>query len=168
METDLLLWRADAAVGCIKSSAATYPTEDVTTDRIYIPFDDTTVEACLFQGIMPQGYDSGQTLKLDLYYYMASAVAGKVDFDVSVEAISDGDAINMGTTKSLDSANSANETVNANTGYPGVLTVTLTNKDSVSVGDLIRIVIERDADDATDDTATGDCNVLAARLYQST
>jgi hypothetical protein len=47
------------------------------------------------------------------------------------------------------------------------VSVTLTNADSIAAGDLVRISISRDADDGTNDTATGDLYLLAAELREA-
>lgn len=119
-------------------------------------FDDTTVEHAVWQFRMPDDY--GGNLVAKIQYAMASATSGKVDFEVSVMAVSSGDAQDLDA-DSYDAANTANATVPGTAGYLGELTVTLTNDDDVAAGDYVRIKLERDADDATDDTATGDCEV---------
>ena len=131
-----------------------------TVDRQYLAFDDTTTEtARSFAFQMPAAYTGSGTLKADVWYRMASATSGTVEFELSVEAISDGDSIDMDTTESFDSVNNASETVPGTAKYPSKVTATLTNKDSVAAGDSVRIKIARDADDGTNDTATGDARV---------
>jgi len=119
-------------------------------------FDDTTVEHAVWQFRMPDDY--GGNLVAKIQYTMASATSDKVDFEVSVMAVSGGDAQDLDA-NSYDTANAANATVPGTAGYLGELTITLTNDDDVAAGDYVRIKLERDADDATDDTATGDCEV---------
>ena len=133
----------------------------VVQNRSYLAFDDTTVEAARsvpFQ--MPAAYTGSGTLKADIFYMMASATSGKVDFEVAVEAVTAADAVDLDSAESFDTANAANQTVPGTAGYLGKLTVTLTNKDSVAAGDMVRLKLERDADDGTDDTASGDARVL--------
>ncbi|MCL4822575.1 MAG: hypothetical protein KJZ57_00025 [Anaerolineales bacterium] len=52
-------------------------------------------------------------------------------------------------------------------GYIDQFTATLTNKDSVAAGDYVRIRLMRDADDGTNDTASGDCYVLMAEIREA-
>lgn len=115
---------------------------------------------------MPAAYTGSGTLKLDIMYAAASATSGKVDFEASVEAITSGDTVDTDAASSFDAVNAANQTVPGTAGYMSVLTITLTNKDSVAAGDMVRLKLERDADDATDDTATGDINVYSVTLYE--
>ena len=116
---------------------------------------------------MPGQYGSG-TLKASIGYMMASATSGKVDFEVSVEAVTDGDSTDLDSGASFDAINAINATVPATAGYLAVLTVTLANKDNVAAWDMFRIKLGRDADDATDDTATGDARVLWVEIWEQT
>jgi hypothetical protein len=133
--------------------------------RPVLAFDAGTVEDAVWTFVAPQGLTG--TLKARIFYIMASAVAGKVDFEVSVEAVTDADALDLDAGDSFDSVNAANATVPGTAGYLDVLDVTLTNKDSIAAGDYVRVKLERDADDGTDDTATGDCYVLAVEIQDN-
>lgn len=133
----------------------------VIQNRPYLAFDDTAVEAAHSQPFrMPTAYTGSGTLKADIYYIMASATSNKVDFEACVEAVTAADAVDLDSTESFDSVNSGNATVPGTAGYLGLITITLTNKDSVAAGDMVRLKLERDADDGTDDTASGDARVL--------
>lgn len=139
----------------------------VVQNREYMAFDAATVEAMYTAAFhMPAAYTGSGTLKVDIYYAMASATSGKVDFEICVEAITSGDAVDTDSASSFDTANAANETVPGTAGYMSKLTITLTNKDSVAAGDMVRLKLERDADDATDDTASGDARVYAVVLRE--
>ncbi len=131
----------------------------------YLTFDADTVEQARFMGVVPANYGSDPVLTI--LYSMASATSGKVDFEVSVMAVSPDDEADVDT-DSFDSANSANETVPGTAGYMSKLEIPLTNNDGMAAGDLIVIKLERDADDATDDTATGDAEVRAVVLSYTT
>lgn len=173
METDLYIWQPPEAAGLAftdddsQAVVATYPTQEDTANRFYIPFDKDDEEGIVIEGIMPEGYDANQDLKLDIYFW-AAATSGSVDFQAAVEAITPGDTLDLDAGSSFDSANSGVATVPATAGYPGVVTVTMTKKDSIAAGDYFRIRIHRDADDGTNDTAEGDGNVFGLRLYQET
>lgn len=144
-----------------------HPDRGVVQGRPYWAFDASTVETLRSKAFrMPTAYTGSGTLKVDIFYAAASATSGKFDFEISVEAITPGDAVNTGTTESFDSVNAGNQTVPGTAGYLGVLTITLTNKDSVAAGDLVRLKLERDADDATDDTATGDARIYDVAIYE--
>lgn len=151
-------WTIPSSGGCSRG---------IVQNRPFLAFDDTTVEGARsapFQ--MPADYTGSGTLKADIYYKMASATSGKVDFEVAVEAVTAADAVDLDSAESFDTANAANETVPGSAGYLGKLTVTLANKDSVAAGDMVRLKLERDADDGTDDTASGDARVLLVTIRE--
>jgi hypothetical protein len=149
------------APGAFILPSSSAPSRGVVQNREYLAFDDTAVESCRSRPFaMPAAYTGSGTLKADLYYMMASATSDKVDFEVSVEAVTAADATDLDAGESFDTANAGNQTVPGTAGYLGVLTITLTNKDSVAAGDYVRLKIERDADDGTDDTASGDARLL--------
>ena len=104
--------------------------------------------------------DFASALSLLLPTYMKSAVVGKVDFEVEVMAIEDGDSVDV-EVASFDAVNeiSGGTTVAGTAKYPTWVTILCANDDSPSgsaVGFLFRI--NRDHDDA-DDTATGDAAI---------
>lgn len=141
---------------------------DIVQDRPFAAFDDTTVETLYSKAVAMPGQYGGGTLKASIGYMMASAVAGKVDFEVSVEAVTSGDTVDLDAGESFDTLNAADETVPALAGHLSVMTMTLTNKDSVAAGDMFRIKLQRDADDGVDDTATGDARVLWVEIWEQT
>jgi hypothetical protein len=130
-----------------------------------ILFDSATDETVSWTNMRITGYQGG-TLKADIAYSMMSATTGLVDYEVDVWAISDGDSADVDT-ESYDTANTITApTVPATAGYIDVVTCTLTNKDSVADGDTISIRLRRDADDGTNDTASGDAEVRWVRVYE--
>lgn len=138
----------------------------VVQNRSYLGFDDTTVESMYSKAVqMPAAY-SGGTLKADILYAAASATSGNFNFEVLVEAITAADAVDTDSASSFDTANDGVQTVPGTAGYLGLLTITLSNKDSVAVGDMLRIQLRRDATDGTNDTATGDARVYSVTIYE--
>lgn len=134
----------------------------VTQNRPYLAFDAAAQESSLSPAFqMPAAYTGSGTLKVDIHYIMASATSGTVNFEVSVEAVTAADATDLDAGESFDSVNSGSATVPGTAGYLGVMTITLTNKDSVAAGDYVRLKVDRDGDDAgSDDSAAGDAYVL--------
>jgi hypothetical protein len=157
---------ADAFV--MPSSA--YPSSSYIQERPYLAYDDSTQETAITQPFqMPGTYTGSGTLKLDIHYMMATATSGKVEFEVSVEAVTPADALDLDSASSFDSVNNGvTDPVAGTAGYLMKLTVTLTNKDSVAAADYVRIKVSRDADDGTNDTATGDARLLCVVLREET
>lgn len=122
-------------------------------------FDDTTPEGAYWTFRMPSDYSSSPVLKL--VYSMASATTGTIEFEASIWAVSDGEDAD---TESYDTVNNSTETVPGTAGLSSDLSNTLTNADSLAANDLVHIKLFRDADDATNDTATGDLELRAVSL----
>lgn len=154
--------------GAAEFKTSSYPALGQTSDgsgaRRYLAFDADAIEYAYWTFLAPASVGT-TTWTATITYAMASATSGKVEFDVDVEAISDGDTTDTDTAESLDTANaSAGTTVPGTAGYIDQIAVTLTNKDSVADGDMVRIRVYRDATDGTNDTATGDARIYAIRI----
>lgn len=135
----------------------------VVNGRPVLAFDASTAETAYWTFIVPQGFTG--TMSAIVKYNMASATSGKVDFTGAIEAITSGDAVDLDATTSFDTANAITApTVPGTAGYEQDFTITLTNQDSAAAGDYARFLLTRDATDATNDTATGDCYVLGVEL----
>jgi hypothetical protein len=127
--------------------------------RLYLAFDATTNETCYWTFIAPQGFTGTKTLVVT--YRAASATTGTALFDAAIEAISDGDATDTDAASSFATDNTPTAvTVPGTAGYIDQLSITLTNDDSIAVGDYCRLRLNRD----NADTAAGDLHVLAAEL----
>jgi len=133
--------------------------------RAKLLFDDTTPEIVRWVFRMPADYASGPVAKIQ--YSMASATSNDVEFEVSVMAVSDGDAQDLDA-DSFDTVNSGSATVPGTAGYLDEISITLTNADSVAAGDWVCVKLARDADDGTNDTATGDAEVWAVSVEYTT
>ena len=127
-----------------------------------ILLDDSQTESCLWQFRIPDNYVSSPILNIT--YAMASATSGKIDLEVDLMTITDGDAQDIDS-ESFDTINeiASGITVPATAGNIDQFDIPLTNNDSLSAGDLVIIRLHRDHDDA-DDTATGDVEILSATL----
>jgi len=136
-----------------------------TNNAAKVLFDDTTQEYMQWAFRMPANYASAPLLKVQ--YAMASATTGNVEFECQIMAVSDGDSANIDT-DSYDTANSNSASVPATAGHLDEISITLNNDDSLAANDYIRIKLSRDADDATNDTATGDAEVVAVTLEYTT
>lgn len=146
--------------------ASNHPGRGLEQGRPFWAFDDSTVETLRSKSfVWPDSYTGSGTLKADIAYKMASATTGSIDLEVSVEAVTDGDH-DLDSGEFFGTVNAANEAVPGTAGNHSTLTITLSNKDSVASGDLVRFKLERDADDGTNDTATGDLHILSVRIYE--
>lgn len=135
--------------------------------RFVLAFDASADETAYWTFIAPAGLTG--TLTLILHLKMDSATANAVGFQAAVEAVTAADATDLDAGTSFDTVNnSTSTTVPATAGYIFEISITLTNKDSIAVGDYARISINRDADgSAITDSATGDCHLLAWEIQDA-
>lgn len=132
---------------------------------LQLAFDATTQEQCYWSFRMPADYASSPVAKIQ--YKMASATTGGVVFNVSLAAVTSGDAQDVDA-KALATTNAV--TVSAVPGTAGYLdeaSVTLTNADSVAAGDFVVVFLARAAANGSD-TATGDCEVVSLTILYTT
>jgi hypothetical protein len=65
---------------------------------------------------------------------------------------------------SFDTAAEGNGAANATSGTPTTTSITLTTIDSIAVGEPCRLRISRVGSDATNDTMTGDAELIAVEI----
>jgi len=133
-----------------------------------LALDDTDEEAATSAGFeWPDEYTGSGTLKATCHFYMASDNTNDIALDVFVEAVTPGtDTLDLEATDGFDAANSGTVSLSGSTAGDALsLTITLTNKDSVASGDLVRIGVRRDCDSANDDAA-GDLFLASVTIYE--
>jgi hypothetical protein len=164
MATTLLLFDANSFV----LPASNPPGRDVVQNRPFVAFDDTTEETCYTQAVkMPQSYGGGTlAAKLPGMFASETTVTNEAVLAVSVEAITIGDGVDMDAGGNFDSENTCEIDPPDTVGKECEGSATLTNKDSVAVGDLVRFKIARKVDAAAD-TASGDFRLLCMEIQES-
>lgn len=129
-------------------------------------FDASTDEMCYWTFRMPPDYSSAPLLKIQ--FKMASATSGSVRWEGRIAATTPGDATDVDA-KALATTNSTGDTVAGTAGHMKESSITLTNADSLAAGDLVTVMLRRDADGTTGtDDATGDAEVTAVALAYTT
>ncbi len=142
--------------------ASNFPNLTLVNRRPALGFDATTSETAYWTFVAPQGWTG--TVTAVISYMMASATSGGIAFDVALEAVTSGDAVDLDAATSFDTVNTGSDSaVPGTAGYMEQLSITLTNADSVAAGDLVRVSAARAVANAAD-TATGDCYLLALEL----
>jgi hypothetical protein len=126
-------------------------------------FDATNEEWCTFQTIWPADYTGSPVAKVT--YKMASATSNGVAWDVRIGATSDGDSQDQDA-QDFGSSNVNSGTVPGTAGHIDVISVTLTNADSVAAGDFVVVRLAR-ATGNGGDTATGDAEFLGLSIEYS-
>lgn len=123
-------------------------------------FDNTTDEGAVWQFKMPNNYSSSPIL--EIVYSMTAATANNVEFEGAIMCVSDGDAADVGTA-SFSTIAVGSATVPGTAGYSDKINITLTD-DSCAADDAVFVYLSTDADDLTNDNATGDREVISVSL----
>ena len=141
-------------------------TLDLRNQHPVLDFDQSTDESAVFSAIMPRNYDGGGvTVYL---HWSAVPITGNVIWDVAFERIGDQQ-------QDVDSDGFAAVNSTAATAVPGtsgnvdIVNITFTDgadMDSVAVGELFRLKVTRDADNASD-TAAGDAELHAVEIKET-
>jgi hypothetical protein len=138
-----------------------FATLDTRNSIAVLDFDAASDESAIFSGVIPDYADLSSGLKIRLAWMGTSATSGNVRWGVQFERCN--------TDLDADSFDTATLVTSAADGTSGIVTVaeiTATALDGLAVGDTFRIKISRDADDATNDTMTGDAELIAVEVQQ--
>lgn len=143
-----------------------YATLDVRNNHPCLDFDDATDESAQWTAVMPRNYAAGGTTAT-VIWAASTATTGNVVLDLSFERLED-----EGTDTDADSFAAVQSVTAAAPSTSGALqysTVTFTNgaqMDSVAVGELFRLRLTRDANNASD-TLVGDFEAFGLELRET-
>jgi hypothetical protein len=141
--------------------ATAFATLDTRNSIAVLDFDAATDEASIFSGVIPDYANLASGLKIRLAWMATTATSGNVRWGVQL--------MRCNTDLDADSFDTATLVTSAANGTSGIVTIaelTATALDGLVVGDTFRIKIYRDADDATNDTMTGDAELIAVEVQQ--
>lgn len=143
--------------------ASNYATLDSRNSILVLDFDDTTDESAVFKSILNRAY-AGGGVTVTLHWTATSATTGACMWGVQFERMNtDIDADSFAT------ANTGTTTTNGTSGIPNTTAIAFTNgaqMDSVAAGELFRIKVYRDANNAAD-TMTGDAELLMIEIKET-
>jgi hypothetical protein len=132
---------------------------------LQLAFDAAADEWCTWSFRCPADYASGPIVKIQ--YKMTSATTGAVVWDARLGTQGTGASTSLNA-KVFASANTATPTVPATTaGKIGESSITMTNDDSMAVGDFAVLRVSRVGSSGSD-TATGDAELIAVVLEYTT
>lgn len=143
--------------------AATFATADTRNAIAVLDFDADADESAVFVGIIPEGADFTTGITVRIVWTATSATTGDVIWATAFErGNTDLDADSFAT-----AITGASATTNATS---GIATTTAIDHgaaeiDGLTTGDLFRLKVTRDADNASD-TMTGDAEVIAVEIRQ--
>ena len=139
--------------------SSNFATLDTRNSIAVLDFDAATDEFAVFLGVIPEAADLASGLKVRIYWMATSATSGNCRWGVQFEkAGTDLDS------DSFDSATEAHSAANGTSGIETVTEITATSIDSLAAGDRFRLKVFRNADDATNDTMTGDAELIAVEV----
>jgi hypothetical protein len=136
---------------------------DAAGARKYLAFNDSADQAALWAFTAPVGMTG--TLTAVIHYAMASATSGAVILEATIEAISDNETMN---TEGMGTVNTSGAiTVPGTAGLLDIQSITLTNTDSIAVGDFVHFRIRRMAGTNGSDTAAGNLLLYAVEFQDA-
>ena len=142
--------------------ATAFATLDTRNSIAVLDFDDATIESAIFPAIIPEAADLANGLSVRITWMATTATSGNVRWRVALErGNTDLDS------DSFDTAAEGNGTANATSGIPTTTSISLSTIDSVAIGEPYRLRISRVGSDATNDTMTGDAELIAVEVQQA-
>lgn len=142
--------------------AANFPQYVLSNRQLVLAFDASTTEECFWAFSAPSGITAPYTAYIG--YTMSGATSGNVQLQLALEAVSDGDALNINTTDSFDSYNTVTSAVPGTAGYLEVAPIVLSGVDSIAAFDYVRVRFRRNS---VGNTATGDLYHRVISIYDS-
>lgn len=139
--------------------ASAFATLDTRNSVLVLEFDAATDESAVFVGVIPDNVSLASGLLVRLSWMADTATSGNVRWGVQFEA--DGTDLDS---DSFDAAALVTSAANGTSGVETVAEITITTIDSLAAGDRYRLKVYRDADDATNDTMTGDAQLVAVEV----
>lgn len=139
--------------------ASGFATFDTRNGVLVLDFDDASVESAVFGGLIPEGANLASGLVVSIRWMATSATTGNVRWRAEFEA--------DGTDLDSDSFATATEATGAANGTSGIETtteITCTTIDSLAAGDRYRLKVSRVGNDGTNDTMSGDAELVAVEL----
>jgi hypothetical protein len=139
--------------------ATAFATLDTRNSIAVLDFDAAVDESAIFSGVIPENANLASGLQIRLAWMATSATSGNCRWGVQIErCTTDLDA------DSFDTATEATGAANGTSGIATLTSITVTAIDGLTAGDTFRIRVFRNADDATNDTMTGDAELIAVEI----
>jgi hypothetical protein len=139
--------------------ATNYATLDTRNSVLVLEFDAATEESATFIGVIPENASLPNGLIVRLWWMGDTATSGNVRWGVQFE--------DTGTdldTDSYDTNAQVTSETSGTSGIESVASITITTIDSLAGGDRFRLRVYRVAADATNDTMTGDAQLVAVEV----
>lgn len=139
--------------------SGSFATLDTRNSIAVLDFDDTAVESAIFSGIIPEGTILTSGLAAYTTWMATSATTGNVVWRA--------EWMRCNTNLSADSFALPVSAIGTTNAIPGITTTTLlstTDIDGLVAGDVFRLRISRVGSDGTNDTMSGDAELVATEV----
>ena len=147
--------------------ASNYATLDTRNNHPVLDFDADTDETIYFGGILPRHYDGGG-ITITLVWMASTATSGNCDWECAIERHQDDafdlDADGFATAKAVTAAAPS---ASGEISYDEIAFTDGAEMDSLAAGESFRLSVTRDANDATNDTMTGDAELLRVEIRET-
>ena len=141
--------------------ATTFATLDTRNSVAVLDFDEgASNESSIFVGVMPEAAALGSGLKVRINWMASTATSGLCRWGVQFADLSDQDI----DAYAFDTAVEVSTTADATSGKLAVTEVSITTIDSITAGVPYALKIYRDSSDTTNDTMTGDAELVAVEV----
>jgi hypothetical protein len=139
--------------------ATNFATLDTRNSILVLEFDASTEESAYFAGVINESMTLTGGLTVRIWWMGDTATSGNVRWGVQFEKTgTDVDADSFDTNAQSTSA------ANGTSGIESVASITIATIDSLAAGDRYRLRVYRVAADATNDTMTGDAQLVAVEV----
>jgi hypothetical protein len=139
--------------------ATNFATLDTRNSVLVLEYDAATEESGTFVGVINEAMSLTSGLTVRIWWMADTATSGNVRWGAQLERTgTDLDSDAYDTNAQVTSA------ANATSGIESVASITLTTIDSLAAGDRFRLRVYRVAADATNDTMTGDAQLVAVEV----
>lgn len=139
--------------------ASNFATLDTRNSILVLEFDATTEESAYFTGVIDEGRLLTNGITVRIWWMADTATTGNVRWGVQFEKTgTDLDSDSFDTNAQVTSA------ANGTSGIESIASIAITSIDSLSAGDRYRLRVYRVAADATNDTMTGDAQLVAVEV----
>ena len=145
--------------------ASNYATLDTRNSIAVLDFDDgATNESSIYVAVLPEAADVTSGLKVRIHWMATSATSGTCRWGTQFADLSDQDIDSY----AFDTATEAGTATSGTSGNVTVTEITATSIDSITAGKPYAIKVYRDSSDTTNDTMTGDAELVAIEVRSAT
>ena len=139
--------------------ASNFATLDTRNSISVLEFDAATEESATWISVIPEGANLTSGLLVRIWWMADAATSGNVRWAASFErSLTDLDG------DSFDTATEVTSATSGTSGIEALAAITCTAIDSLAAGERFRLRIARKAADVTNDTMTGDAQIVAVEL----